>query len=106
MVMPFGLTNAPTAFQHFMNDIFSDIVDVSVVIYLDDLLIYSDNPKKHCFHIHEVLQRLYTHNLYARADKCEFHLDTVEYLRYVLSPQGLHMSTEKVYTILDWPEPH
>ena len=105
MVMPFGLTNAPTAFQHFMNDIFSDMVDVSVVIYLDDLLIYSDNPKEHRLYVCEVLQRLHAHNLYARADKCEFHSDTVEYLGYILSPQGLHMSTKKVRTILDWPEP-
>ena len=105
LVMPFGLTNAPAAFQRFMNDIFSDMVDVSVVIYLDDILIYSDNPAEHRKHVREVLRRLRKHGLYARADKCEFHSDTVEYLGYVLSPEGLRMSSDKVKTILDWPEP-
>lgn len=105
LVMPFGLTNAPAAFQRFMNDIFADMVDVSVVIYLDDILIYSDNPAEHRRHVREVLQRLRAHGLYARADKCEFHSDTVEYLGYILSPEGLRMSSEKVRTITDWPEP-
>lgn len=103
--MPFGLTNAPAAFQRFMNDIFSDMVDVCVVIYLDDILIYSDNPAEHRRHVREVLRRLRAHGLYARADKCEFNSETVEYLGYVLSPDGLKMSTDKVKTIMDWPEP-
>ena len=55
-VMPFGLTNAPSAFQCFMNDIFSDLLDVHVIIYLDDILIFSDNPTDHKKHVHEVLQ--------------------------------------------------
>ena len=55
-VMPFGLTNAPSAFQCFMNDIFSDLLDVHVIVYLDDILIFSDNPADHKKHIREVLQ--------------------------------------------------
>lgn len=56
--MPFGLTNAPAAFQHFMNDIFRDIIDVYVIVYLDDILIYSTNPEDHEKHVKEVLRRL------------------------------------------------
>ena len=56
--MPFKLTNAPAAFQRFMNDIFSDLLNVHVIIYLDDILIYSDNPAEHTKHVHEVLHRL------------------------------------------------
>lgn len=103
--MPFGLTNAPAAFQRFMNDMFSDLIDVCVIVYLDNILIYSDNMADHRKHIKEVLQRLWKHGLYARADKCEFHSNTVEYLGYILSPDGLVMSKDKVKTVLDWPEP-
>ncbi|CDO72815.1 hypothetical protein BN946_scf184994.g68 [Trametes cinnabarina] len=105
LVMPFGLSNAPAAFQRFVNDIFSDLLDVCVVIYLDDILIYSDTPEKHWEHVKEVLRRLQKNKLYARADKCEFHTTSVEYLGYILSLDGLTMSESKVKAILDWPEP-
>ena len=62
-VMPFGLTNAPAAFQRFMNDIFSDLLNVHAIIYLDDILIYSDNPTKHTKHVCEVLCHLQKHGL-------------------------------------------
>ena len=104
-VMPFGLSNAPAAFQRFVNEIFADMLDVCVVVYLDDILIYSDNPDDHRKHVKEVLRRLREHQLYARADKCEFHKDSVEYLGYILSADGLTMSDDKVRTILEWPEP-
>jgi len=104
-VMPFGLTNAPAAFQRFMNDVFSDLLDVCVVVYLDDILIYSDNITQHRSHVKEVLKRLQKAGLYAKAEKCEFHSDSVEYLGYVLSPSGLTMSDAKVKTIQEWPEP-
>ena len=68
-----GLTNAPASFQCFMNDVFSDMIDISVVVYLDDILIYSNNPVDYCKHIKEVLQRLHKHRLFARTNKCEFH---------------------------------
>ena len=85
--MPFGLTNAPAAFQRFMNDIFSDMLDVCVIVYLDDILIYSDNPEQH---VREVLQRLRENGLYAGANKWNFHEDTVEYLGYRQSKIGLN----------------
>lgn len=105
LVMPFGLSNAPSAFQRFMNDIFSDMVDVCVIVYLDDILIYSDTPEEHSAQVKEVLRRLRANGLYAKADKCKFHVDTVEYLGYILSPEGLSMAADKVKTILEWPEP-
>ena len=103
--MPFGLTNASTAFQQFMNNIFSDLLDVYIMIYLDDILIYSNNMSKHHWHMKEVLKHLRKAGLYAKAEKCEFYSESVEYLGYILSPSGLTMSDDKVKIIQDWPEP-
>ena len=104
-IMPFRLTNTPAAFQRFMNDIFGDLLDVCMLVYLDNILIYSNSEEEHIWHIHEVLHRLQLHNLYARADKCFFHVQTVEYLGYILSPSGLTMAANKVQVFQDWPEP-
>ena len=89
----------------FMNDIFGDLLDICVLVYEDDILIYSDDPDLHRDHVREVLRRLRKHHLYARTDKCFFHKQTVEYLRYILSPTGLTMDTKKIDVIQDWPEP-
>ena len=105
LVMPFGLTNAPAAFQRFVNSIFADLLDVCVVVYLDDILVYSEDEASHEEHVREVLRRLRQHGLFANPKKCEFHTETTEYLGYVLSPSGLAMSSEKVKAIQDWPEP-
>jgi len=88
-----------------MNDVFSDLLDVCIVVYLDDILIYSDNITQHWSHIKEVLKRLQKAGLYAKAEKCEFHSNSMEYLGYVLSPSGLMMSDMKVKTIQEWSEP-
>jgi len=86
-----------------MNDIFSDLLDVCVMIYLDDILIYSNNMFKHHRHVKEVLKCLHKASLYAKAEKCKFHSKSVEYLGYILSPSGLTMSNDKVTIIQDWP---
>ncbi len=104
-VMPFGLTNAPAVFQCFVNDIFADMLDVSVVIYLNDILIYSNDPMEHRKHVRKVLRRLRANGLYCKGSKCKFHQDSMAYLGYILSPEGLHMSKDKVKAILDWPVP-
>ena len=90
--MPEGLTNAPAAFQRFMNDIFMDMIDINVIVYLDDILVYSDDLAEHKRHVREVLWRLRTNGLFACADKCECHITSCEYLGYMLSPDGLMMA--------------
>ena len=82
-IMPFSLTNAPMAFQQFMNNMFSDLLDVCVVVYLNDILIYSNNMSEHHWHVKEVLKCLHKAGLYAKAEKCEFHSKLVEYLGYI-----------------------
>ena len=105
LIMPFGLTNAPAAFQHFMHNIFSDLLDVSMIIYLDDILIYSNNPMDHKKHVCKVLCCLHENGLYAHLDKFCFSKDTIEYLGFILSKNRLKMDPSKVQTIQDWPEP-
>jgi len=82
------------------------MLDVCVVVYLNDILIYSEDMESHQQHVWEVLRQLWLHGLFAKPEKCEFHLDLVEYyLGYRLSPDGLTMSPDKIQTISDWPEP-
>ena len=95
----------PSCVPRFLNDIFADMLDVCVIVYLNDILIYSDNMEQHQKHVHEVLQRLRQNGLFAGAHKCTFHADTVKYLGYILSPTSLSMDPTKVQTIQDWPEP-
>src|SRR5882724_9987151 len=78
-----------------MNDIFADMIDIIVIIYLDDILIYSENISEHKLHIEEVLSRLCANGLFACVDKCEFHVTSCEYLGYMLSPEGLTMALYK-----------
>src|SRR5882757_3493085 len=104
-VMPEGLTNAPTSFQHFMNDIFADMLDVCVVVYLDDILIYSPDKATNRKQVQEVLRRLHANGLFAKPEKCDFYCERIEFLGYILLPEGLTMDQAKVQTILDWPEP-
>ena len=74
------------------------------MIYQDNILIYSNNMSKHHQHVKEVLKHLHKASLYAKVEKCKFHSESVEYLRYILSPSGLTMSDDKVKIIQDWPE--
>jgi len=97
--MPFGLTNAPAAFQQFMNNIFSNLLDVYVMIYLDNILIYSNNMSEHYQHVKKVLKYLCKASLCAKAEKCKLYSKLVEYMGYILSPSGLTMSDDKVKII-------
>lgn len=105
LVMPFGLTNAPASFQHLMNHNFHDMLDKFVIIYLDDILIYSNNEEEHIEHVKQVLQRLREVGLYAKAEKCEFHTTSVEFLGFVVTPDGIKMDDKKIQSILSWPTP-
>ena len=104
LVMPIGLTNAPATFQHFVNNIFSDMLNVCVLIYLDDILIYSNSMEEHCKHVWEFFWCLWKHGLYAWEDKCKFHKTELKFLGFILTQDGLKMSQDKVKVILDWPE--
>jgi hypothetical protein len=105
LVMPFGLTNAPATFQYFMNDIFRDMVDICVVVYLDDILIYSENMEQHRQHVRKVLERLRQHNLHAKPEKCMFHASEAEFLGFMVSPAGVTMAENKTQAIQAWPAP-
>ncbi|KAF8750509.1 hypothetical protein RHS01_09319 [Rhizoctonia solani] len=105
LVMPFGLTNAPAAFQHFMNDLFRDLIDVTVVIYLDNILIFLEKTEDHPTHVREVLSRLMKNQLFCKLSKCHFHVTTVDYLGIVISPAGFSMDQKKIKAVTSWPQP-
>ncbi|SPC64844.1 uncharacterized protein UHOD_12122 [Ustilago sp. UG-2017b] len=104
-VMPFGFTNAPASFQHLMNDTFKDMLDRFLIIYLDDLLIYSSTLKQHQGHVSAVLARLRQAGLYTKAEKCQFSTSQTEFLGFVASDQGVSMDPSKTEVITDWPVP-
>ena len=105
LVMPFGLTNAPATFQRWMNQVFQDMLDVCVVVYLDDILIYSADQETHDEHVREVLRRLQANGLYAKAEKCEFDTTATEFLGYDIAPTGVSMNPSKVKSVLEWAAP-
>ncbi|KAF8755226.1 hypothetical protein RHS01_05545 [Rhizoctonia solani] len=105
LVMTFGLTNAPAAFQHFMNELFKDLLDVCVIIYLDDILIYSKDDASHTQHVHEVLRRLMGNQLFCKASKCTFHVTSVEYLGIIVSDKGFSLDKLKIQAVQEWPVP-
>ena len=104
-VMPFGLKNAPAVFQRFMNHIFRDMIDVYVVIYLDDILIYSKNREEHTKHVQSVLKRLMENHLFLKLKKCEFYTTTVTYVGIVITPEGVSMEKDKIEAIQEWKTP-
>ena len=103
--MSFGLTNAPGYFMYLMNSIFMEELDVFVIIFIDDILIYSKTQEDHARHIHIVLQKLREHRLYAKFSKCEFWLEEVSFLGHVLSKDGIAVDPSKVQDVLDWKQP-
>ncbi len=88
-----------------MNDIFRDMLDRWVIVYIDDILIYSDTQEEHIRHVRSVLKRLLQHQLYVKAEKCEFHRTTPILLGYIISQDGVSMDDKKVQAVLDWPQP-
>jgi hypothetical protein len=101
-VMSFGLTNAPAFFMHLMNKVFMDYLDTLVVIFIDDILVYSKSEAEHEKHLRLVLQRLREHKLYAKLSKCEFWIDEVPFLGHVISKGGIAVDLGKVKDVLDW----
>ena len=103
--MSFGLTNAPAYFMYLMNSIFMEELDVFVIIFIDDILIYSKTQEDHARHIHIVLQKLREHRLYAKFSKCEFWLEEVSFLGHILYKDGIAVDPSKVQDVLDWKQP-
>ncbi len=103
--MPFGLVNSPSVFQAFVNDVFRDMLNRWVIVYIDDILIYSDSYEDHVKQVRSVLQCLLTHQLYAKIEKCDFHQTSVSFLGYVISSGGVAMEDKKVQAVIDWPQP-
>ncbi|KAL0165899.1 hypothetical protein M9458_037743, partial [Cirrhinus mrigala] len=94
-VMPYGLANSPSIFQNFMNEIFRDMLHQFVVVYIDDILIYSN----------DLFSNDSKYQLYLKGEKCEFHQDRVQFLGYYISPEGIEMDPKKVAAVQDWPTP-
>nr|AAG24792.1 pol protein [Colletotrichum gloeosporioides] len=105
LVMPFGLTNAPATFQNMINQVLRKFVDIFVVVYLDDILIFSPTLKQHKEHVHLVLQALQNAKLLVEPEKSKFHAQEVEYLGFTITPGHIHMSKDKVRSIQEWPTP-
>jgi len=105
LVMPFELTNTPTTFCTLMNDIFREWLDDFVVVYIDDILIYSDSLEKHAEHLRKVFQRLKENKLYAKFEKCKFGVTEVDFLGHRIIQEGLKMDDHKVKVIVDWEPP-
>jgi hypothetical protein len=104
--MFFGLTNSPATFQTMMNDIFTDmILEGVVVVYLDDILIFTKDIEEHCRIIHRVLGRLVEHQVYLRPEKCEFKKTRIEYLGLIILENRVEMDLVKVAGVAEWPEP-
>jgi hypothetical protein len=103
--MSFGLTNAPAYFMYLMNSVFMPELDKFVVVFIDDILVYSKNEDEHTEHLHTVLQRLCDHRLYAELSKCDFWLREINFLGHTISQDGVSVDHEKVQEVMDWKPP-
>jgi len=103
--MPFGLTNAPSTFQGLMNEIFRPYLRKFVVVFFDDILVYSKSLQEHLKHLRAVLGVLQQHNLYAKMSKCHFGCHEVDYLGYVICEEGVKADPSKIEAMLNWPVP-
>nr|AAM93447.1 putative polyprotein [Oryza sativa Japonica Group]ABB46993.1 retrotransposon protein, putative, Ty3-gypsy subclass [Oryza sativa Japonica Group] len=104
-VMSFGLTNAPAFFMNLMNKVFMEYLDKFVVVFIDDILIYSQSEEDHQHHLRLVLGKLREHQLYAKLSKCEFWLSEVKFLGHVISAKGVAVDPETVTAVTDWKQP-
>jgi hypothetical protein len=102
LVMSFGLINAPVHFTYLMNSMFMPELDKFVVVFINDLRIYSKSKEEHATHLRVVLARLWAHKLYAKFSMCEFWLDQVPFLGHILLAEGVAVDPSKVKDILEW----
>ena len=105
LVIPFGLTNAPAVFQALVNDVLRDFLNVFVVVYLDDILVFSKTATEHSRHVRQVLQHLLENRLFIKAEKCVFSSPSVEFLGHVLEEGRVRANPKKVRAVEEWPGP-
>jgi hypothetical protein len=105
IVMSFGLTNASAYFMNLMNKVFMEYLDRFVVVFIDDILIYSKSDSEHEEHLRLVLQKLRDHQLYAKYSKCEFRIDEVPFVGHIISNSGISVDPAKVKEIVAWSIP-
>jgi len=105
LVMSFGLTNAPAIFMDLMNRVFKPFLDVFVIVFIDDILVYSRSEEDHANHLRQVLQVLRDRRLYAKFSKCEFWLKSVAFLGHIVSDEGIRVDSQKIEAVKDWPRP-
>ena len=104
-VASFGLTNAPPYFMNMMNKVFMAELDKFVVVFIDDILVYSKSAEEHAHHLRVVLERLKEHQLYAKFSKCKFWLEEVAFLGHVINADGVSVDPGKVRSVVNWQRP-
>ena len=104
-VLPMGITNAPSTFQRVMNNVFRGLLNKTVLVYLDDLLVMGRTKEEHLANLRAVLQRLREAQLYCRLQKCNFEQKEVDFLGHVVGQDGLKVDPKKVKAVADWPAP-
>ena len=103
--MPFRLSNAPASFQGYINKILAEKLNIFVIIYLDDIFIYTENEgRDHVKAVRWVLDIVRKNGLFANLKKCQFHMDEVRFLGYVVSSQGIRIEDERIKAVRNWPE--
>ena len=105
LVMPFGLTNAPAAFMDLMNRVFQPYLDRFVIVFIDDILVYSGSSEEHSKHLRIVLHTLMERQLYANLSKFQFWLDMVAFLGHVISTEGVSVDPQKIEAVVNWKPP-
>ncbi|KAK3559979.1 hypothetical protein QTP86_033680, partial [Hemibagrus guttatus] len=105
LIMRYGLTYASAVFQSFFNEIFKDLLNLCVIVYIEDILIYSKDYSTHVSHVCLVLNQLLEHHLFVKAENCEFHQKIIIFFGYIISNMEVEMDTSKVSAVTEWPTP-